>query len=289
MNKFKSHFLLSLIVYSLFFASVVYNQQLNDDLFSPENRLSFANYLYENKDYLRALDEFRSYLKFRNNDTVRYHFADSFFRIGRYDEAADNFKGLFFGSPLSEEAKLGFYKSKFFSRDKTFRESADVPGYLSKKYKTEIDRLFFISQIQDNILPSDTAVFFSAFPDSNRGDIKKYYMDLKNPKYKNEGTAALLSTLIPGLGKIYTGEIGDGITSFITTGLLVFLSINNFNNDHHLRGMFFAGLSALSYVSGIYGSAASAQIYNAGVKFNLDNDIKFYFEKRNYFLPKLDF
>lgn len=135
----------------------------------------------------------------------------------------------------------------------------------------------------------DSNNFFSAFEDSSKSDIRKFYLSKKYPEYKNPTTAALLSAILPGLGKIYTNNISDGITSLIATGLLTYLSINNFQNDHQFRGWLFAGLAAFSYAGNIYGSAASAQIYNAGIRFNFESEVKTYFEKRNYLLPPVLF
>lgn len=265
-------------------------QQSSDDFFSAKSRLEFGNYLYGEKDYLRALNEYKEFLKTDNNDTIRFKMAESFLRIGRYEEASNNFKSLFFSSSLADESRLEFLKSLFLSKDlMNLRQLSIDENYTTEKFSHEIERLNFISYFFDNKTLPDSNRFFSAFADSNRTEIKKFYYQKKNPDKKNPVTAALLSAAIPGLGKIYTGEIGDGITSLITTGLLVFLSANNFQHDHNFRGWLFAGFAALSYGGNIYGSAASAQIYNAGIKFNFDNEVKPFFEKRNYFLPNFDF
>ena len=265
------------------------NQQLTTDqtdFFSPANRLKFGNYLYSEQDYLRALNEFREYLKTAENDTVRYKFADCFYRIGRYQEAAENFKGLFYNSFLSDDARLGFYECEFKSVDiSAFRGLLGDENYMPEKYNNSILRLGLISHFfEDTVLP-DTNKFFPVFPDSNKADIRKFYFMKKYPSKKNPTTAAILSAVIPGAGKIYTGEVGDGITAFIATGLLTYLSAANFQHDHKFRGWLFAGLAAFSYAGNIYGSAASAQIYNAGIKFNFDKEVKLYFDQRNYLLP----
>ncbi|MBI1936583.1 MAG: hypothetical protein HYS25_00510 [Ignavibacteriales bacterium] len=265
-------------------------QKLNDDFFSPKSRLSFGNYLFLEKDYLRASNEYKEFLKTDNNDTVRFKLSESFLRIGRYEEAANNFKSLFFSTSLTDEARLGLFKSLFFEKNFVrFRQYRLEENYTTEKFSHDIDRLNYISYFFDSEPLPDSSRLFSAFADLNRADIKKFYYMKKNPDTKNPVTAALLSAAIPGLGKIYTGEIGDGITSLITTGLLVFLSANNFRHDHNFRGWLFAGFAALAYGGNIYGSAASAQIYNAGVKFNFDNEVKLFFEKHNYFLPEFDF
>lgn len=280
-----------LLILIFVFTSVNLSQQLNnnENFNSPLNRLRFGNYLFSEKDYLRALNEFREYLKTEDNDTIRFKFAECFYRIKRFDEASGNFKSLFHHSQLSNEARLGFYKSLFFKNDfSSFRDYAEQENYLPSSFKKDVMRLKLISHFFDDSVLPDTNKFFPAFDDSNKAEIKKFYFMKKYPSRKNPTTAALLSAALPGLGKIYTGEVGDGITAFVATGLLTVLSINNFDNDHQFRGWIFAGLAALSYAGNIYGSAASAQIYNAGIKFNFDKEVKLYFEKRNYLLPKSD-
>lgn len=236
------------------------------------------------------MNEFREYLKKEDNDTIRFKFAESLYRIGRYNESAENYKSLFFSSSISEEARLAFYKANFMINEfGKFRELIKHDNYKSEKYEKEINRLGLISHLFDYSFLPDTNTFFIAFDDSNKADIRKFYFAKKNPESKNPTTAALLSAILPGLGKIYTKNISDGITSLIATGLLTYLSLNNFQNDHQFRGWLFAGLAAFSYAGNIYGSVSSAQIYNAGIRFNFENEVKVYFEKRNYLLPPVLF
>lgn len=262
----------------------------NQNLFSPNNRLQFGNYLYKDKDYLRAADEFKVYLKSESNDTIVFRLANSYFKIGRYTEAADNFKGLFFGSQLSEEARLLFYESIFFRNDyKSLRKLADEKIYSSSKFAKEIERLKYTSYFLDNSTLPDENVVLRNFPDSVQSRLINFYQQKKFLRHKSPTTAAVLSTLIPGAGKIYTGDIGDGITSLIATALTTYLAITNFNADHQFRGWLFSGLAAFFYAGNIYGSAASAQIYNARIQFNFNKEVKLFFEQRNYFLPKIDY
>lgn len=260
------------------------------NFFSPHNRLKFGEYLYKEKDYLRAIGEFKEYLKTNSNDTVHFKFADCFYKIGRYTEAADNFKGLFFNSSLSEEARLMFYESYFFQNDfKTFRRLTEQTNYQSVKYYNEIERLKSTTYFFDDALLPNENIMLKPFPDSVQSKLSQFYYQKKFPKYKSPTTAVLFSILIPGAGKIYTGEIGNGITAFISTALSAYLAYANFKADHKFRGWLFTGLTAFFYGGGIYGSAASAQIYNARIRFNFDREVKLYFEQRNYFLPKIDF
>lgn len=260
----------------------------DNNFFSPYNRLKFGNYLYEDKDYLRAANEFREYLKVFSNDTVQFKFANSFYKIERFTEAADNFKGLFFSFSLSEEARLMYYESIFFQKDfKKFRELTDQANLESIQYRDAIERLKFTTYFFDNAILPNENVFLKPFPDSVQSRLSQFYLQKKFPTKKSLTTAALLSTIIPGAGKIYTGEIGDGVTALITTALSAYLAYTNFKAGHQFRGWLFTGLTAFFYGGNIYGSAASAQIYNARIRFNFDNEVKLYFEQRNYFLPKI--
>jgi len=287
-------FVFTVVLFFSFCSSIAQSFE-NTTIFSPLNRLKFGNYLYAEKDYLRALEEFREYLKAENNDTVRFKFADCFLRIRRYEEAAENFKSMFFNSSLEEEAKLQFFRANFLmslnssSDFYSFRELTEKEIYFSDKYSQHLKRLKFISHLFDNSILPDTNEFFSTFDDSNYTMIKKFYLMKKYPHYKSQTAAGLLSAFLPGLGKIYTGEITDGITAFAATGVLAFLAINNFNHHHNFRGWLFTGITVLTYAGNIYGSIASAQIYNAKIKFNFRNEIKLYFEQRDFLLPKINF
>jgi len=268
------------------------NCQLTTDrnLFTSKSRLQFGNYLYMDRDYLRAAGEFKEFLKSESNDTIVFRLANCYFKIGSFAEAADNFKGLFFGTQLSEEARLLYYESIFFQNDyKSLRELAEEKIYFSSKYSQEIERLKYISYFLDKSTLPDENIVLRNFPDSVQSRLISFYQQKKFPQHKSPTTAAILSTFIPGAGKIYTGEIGDGITSLIATALTTYLAISNFKADHQFRGWLFTGVAAFFYVGNIYGSAASAQIYNARIQFSFDKEVKLFFEQRNYFLPKIDF
>ena len=262
----------------------------NSSLFSPVNRLKFGNYLFADKDYLRASVEFKEYLKSFDDDTVRFKYSLCLFNIGKYEEASDNFKTLFYGNPFTEKARLYFYESYFFGKDyKDLRDLVDQQNYKSTQYSKEIERLNNISYLMDDSRLPEMNSFLSVFDDSVQSSIAKFYYQKKNPKHKNPVTAAIFSAIIPGSGKIYTGEIGDGITAFITTALSAYLAYSNFKAEHNFRGWLFTGLTAFFYAGNVYGSAASAQIYNARIRFNFDKEVKIYFGERNYFLPNSDY
>lgn len=293
-NKIKSNTILPKInfikAFIIFLFSFVLTKAQTNDLFSPQNRLNFGNYLFSDKDYLRAIGEFKSYLQATNNDTIKFKMAFSLSEMKRFQEAGDNFKGLFFTSSLSEEAKFEYLKTHFLSEEpKTFRDLINSSRFLPEKYSQNINQLKQISLLkEENVFP-DSNEISNMFSENDKIELLKFYIRKINPEYKSPGTAALLSAIIPGLGKIYAGEIGDGITSFLFTGVLSFLAYDNFKADHDFRAWLFTGLAALFYGGNIYGSAAAAQNYNAGINFNFRNDLNIYLNSKNYFFPEYEF
>jgi len=254
------------------------------------NRIKFGNHLFCSGDYIRAVDEYREVLTKKNNDTVRFKLSLSLNEIGKYSEAEDNLKSLFVASSLINEAKLEYYKTLYLRNDfNLFREELRNPVYLPDKYLRDIYKLKSITYLYPGQALPDSSAFFKPFNEYESKELLKFYLRKKYPDYKSAATAALLSAVVPGLGKIYTGKYTDGITSFLLTGVLTYLSIDNFNADHQVRAWLFAGLAAYFYAGNIYGSAASAQIYNAGIKFNFENDLKFYLNKNNNLMPGYDF
>lgn len=83
-------------------------------------------------------------------------------------------------------------------------------------------------------------------------------------KYKSPALAAVMSTLIPGSGKLYTERYWDALTSFLTVGFSARHAWAGFKRNgtgsviawiHTIVGTYF-------YLGNIYGSAASAKLYN---------------------------
>lgn len=258
---------------------------------SPENVLKFADYLYCQKDYLRAISEYESLLKLPNvsSDTIKFKIALGFSKMGDFKEAENRFNQLALESSFSEEARLELYKSKFFTDSFTsLRQMYNEKSLLPEKYNQPVKSLYYTSYLLDNAPLPDEGEFLQAYPSYAKNEMEKFYLRKNDPPYKSPVKAALLSAIIPGLGKAYAGEWGDGLTSLIVTGVLSYVSYDNLRAHHNFRGYLFGGLAALFYAGNVYGSAAQAQIFNAQVDFTFTTDLKLYLNNHNYFLPEYE-
>jgi TM2 domain-containing membrane protein YozV len=131
--------------------------------------------------------------------------------------------------------------------------------------------------------------FISPFDEDEQNSVSAFYDYKVEPPYKDPTLAGILSAIFPGSGKMYVGEWGDGITALLATSLLAFLAYDNFRADHTARAWIFTGLGAFFYAGNIYGSAASAQIFNARIEFEFNDGLRLFLEQKKYFLPQYDF
>lgn len=277
----------SLIFLFIFFANVFpQSDSLINEIIAPQNRYHFANYLFSQQDYYRANNEYRQYLQYENNDTVRFKMGYSLIEMGEYSQAQDYLKALFVSTKLKDEAKSLYFKTLYLEKNYlSFDEKSKLNLFQSSNYQNNINCLKNFMQLETSQTIFDTTKFYYLYKPNVRDTIKSFYLQKFFPDNKSEMMAALLSTLIPGLGKIYTGQVGDGITAFIFNSILGYLAYNNFKNDHNFRGWLFSVLGVYFYAGNIYGSIVSAKIYNSHLQIQLGIDMNRFIKSQNYFLP----
>lgn len=257
----------------------------------PGNVKKFADHLFCEGDFLRAINEYEKYLEYVEDDTVKFKIALSFSGIGEHEAAIQRFSLLkhhdYFGHNSTLEQLKSLFILKRFS-DLRDEFVIDFNSHQRISYYNPIKLYYFSFLLTEDTLPAEEE-FINAFTENEHVDIRNFYQRKIEPEYRSPALAGLMSALIPGSGKIYTGNYGDGLMAFLSTGVLSYLAYTNFRAKHITRAWIFTGLAGLFYAGNIYGSIASAQIFNAGVKFNFENEVNFYLAGRNYYVPRYDF
>lgn len=271
--------------------SQLFSQSKNESniFYSLENRLKFGNYLFCQEDYLRANDEYAAYLEKSDNDTIQFKIGIGLARMKYFADSRASYKKLFNSQTLSDEAKF-FYLYTYYVVNKydEFEKTANSILPNNYKYRVNYQKQQALAHLLVGYNFSEEDIV-SPFEGQYKSVVSDFYQRAKNPKYKSPVLAGVMSAIIPGSGKAYAGMVGDGITSFLLTGLFTFLAIDNFNKEHDTKAWIFTGVAAFFYTGNIYGSVAAAQIYNAGVRFNFESDIKIFLGKTNYFIPTTDY
>lgn len=290
------------------FASVASAQV---DYYSPENVLQFADFLFEEGDYLRAASEYQRYLYYarlentpteenqtpesqtpenrtpENQTTVRnareavhYKIALCYRLGGEPMRAIDTFETLLQKHPQSPFASRAYYQlgvSYFLMEQfsdavqflqKTLPRITDARlhteakqliglAYLMQKQWREADEVFMALQAPAMAIGTDKAAMY-----------RQYAVQGANLPNRNPFLAGLLSTMLPGAGRLYTGRTGDAIASLIIVGLTGWQAYDGFNRDGitSVKGWTFGTIGGAFYLGNIYGSVISARVYNRTVE-----------------------
>ncbi|MFN3873310.1 MAG: hypothetical protein ACK4R9_09940 [Ignavibacterium sp.] len=267
---------------SLLISISVFSQ--SNPLKQPQNIKLFADYLFCEQDYLRAAEEYLSLDESYLSDTIIYKIAKCFSIIGEFEKSLYHFNKIPSSSFFFHNSKREIGKIYYLKEDEASLEHiiADKNNSINDLLKLKFALKLSKNQAADiqNLLSYD---------DEDFTVLKKFYYQRKNPDYKSELTAGILSAIIPGSGKIYTEQYSDGVTSFILTGIFSYLAYDNLKYEHKFRGYLFTGIAAGFYLGNIYGSVASAQIFNAKVDFNFIRSLSDFLTNRNYFVKEYEF
>ena len=271
--------------------TVQFAQSGNVDFNSPENIKKFANFLFCNKDYLRAALEYERLADINKSDTIEFKIALSYSYMKDYYTAIQKFSGIIKSSVYFNEAKFEGMKVNFLINDFTGLRSYYRNSFITQvdKYQTEGEKLFNFSYLfTDEELPTKDE-FLLPFDANEKKKISSFYDWKRDSPYKSETLAGIMSAVIPGSGKIYVGETGDGIVAFLTTAVFAFIAYDNFKAGHTTRAWIWTGVAAFFYAGNVYGSVAGAQVHNAKITFEFNEELNVYLNKKNYYTKKYEF
>jgi hypothetical protein len=272
---------LLIILFNTVFLSVA-NSEESFEYYSPENVLKFANFLYEQEDYLRAASEYQRYLFYQPKDSekIRFRIALCYRLAGKTEQAIRTFETFLTDSSDSILTSSAYYQigisyflmeqfgtsAKYLKTslphitDVRYRaESQQLIGlsYLKQKQWIEAEKMFNALQKSDVMAVREKAVVFS-----------KYAVQGTQLPKRSPLLAGFLSTVVPGTGRLYTGRVGDALTSLMTVGLTGWQAYDGFRRDGvtSAKGWALGTLCGIFYVGNIYGSVISARVYNSHIE-----------------------
>lgn len=73
-----------------------------------------------------------------------------------------------------------------------------------------------------------------------------------------------LSAIVPGLGKIYAGRLGEGVSAFLITTTMGLVAVENYIKDgwKDPKTIIFGSLFSVFYIGNIWGSTLSVKLIN---------------------------
>ena len=273
-----------LCVFILFFSPVslsVADAGAPPDYYSPENILKFADFLYTQGDYLRAAGEYQRYLFYQPQESaqIRYKIAVCYRFGGKTEQAIQGFETLLRTDPKSQFASRAYYQigATYFLMDQ-FDQAARflheaLPRITDTRQHAEAEQLIGLSYLNQKRW-SEASEVFKTLQASDMLPIREKAVAYHN--YAEQGArlptrspflAGTLSTIVPGAGRLYTGRLGDALTSLFTVGFTGWQAYDGFRRDgiSSVKGWTLGTLCGIFYVGNIYGSVISARVYNRHV------------------------
>jgi len=239
-------------------------------LFSYENSLQFADYLFESGQFSLASEEYERVVFLNPQDSTSIgRLLESYRMLNKSEQGLKRA-----GQLISERKDLPV---KLFSQvyyleleNKRFEDAEQLIKLQSKLDDTQINLAYLGLSVSQNKW-NDARSYFLNHPLPNESP---YYTSLGNiiqeytaTRKKSPLLAATMSTIIPGAGKAYTGRWADGAIALVFIGSNVWQSYRGFEKDgiKSVRGWVFGAIGFGFWVGNIYGSYQTARQYNQSV------------------------
>ncbi|RKZ23520.1 hypothetical protein DRQ18_00310 [bacterium] len=199
---------------------------------NPSLVLKFAQELEREGDTFRAITEYKryAYLVPEKRDSIYFHIVRLYMQEKLYPNALD-------------------VLMKINRRDTVW---GNLAGYLLLKTGNHEEAGKYLHG-------KKRALFFAY---TGKYDSLKLIIPVEPPELKSKLYAAFLSTIVPGLGRMYAGRVGDGIFSLLAifgTGMNAYYMYEKGNKPLFY---FNVALAAGLYLGDIYGSWVAAKREN---------------------------
>lgn len=172
-----------------------------------------------------------------------------------------------------------FYEKSFFYANAVAAHTGDFqsPAQALEKYDGPFGELCRLQAAGLALLRDDAAAYREAASGFKYSDyalaqpelaLDAIYKRRYETRPKSPALAAAASAVVPGLGKIYAGATGEGISAFLLTGAMGAICAEHWIKDgaSDWKTIVPGLLCAVLYIGNIYGSYVSVSIYNTKLK-----------------------
>ena len=256
------------------------------DYSTPANVRRFADYLYEEGDYLGAAGEYQRCAFALGQggagvDSLYYRIGICY-RLGRRpSESVNFFLRMTREFPQSGLADMAYCQAAYSQTlSGKYEESlsfarANRDRLSSQTARARLDAVTALNYLYQRRWDSARNLMASSETDGEPDTLRAFLFDVaeegRHLPRKSTFRAGVLSALIPGLGKVYCGRIVDGLFSLAVTGITAWQAQRAID-DHgasSAESWIYGGLSGGLYLGNVYGSAVAARIYNDSLERNL--------------------
>lgn len=227
----------------------------------------FVQYLIEN-DLKKDARELLFGSQFQPSDTLTFLRGWTLYQLKELEAANSYLAAVPQESPFYDKA---FFYSNAVSAHMGDYDSAtsrlqDYSGPYAELKGVQLAGLALLRDDPEAFKAAAGAFSYSdyALETAERDMDEIFHVRYETPK-KSPWLAAGASALVPGLGKIYAGQLGEGISTFLVTGAMGAITAEHWIKDGpgDWKTIVPAVLTGILYIGNIYGAYMSVSIYNS--------------------------
>ena len=244
-----------------------------------EKQLGFAESLYSEGDYYRAITEYKRFNFLYPVDLLveksDFRIGECYFKAKRWSEAIDVFNPFILKYPRGS-----FRDNAIFMRGQAEKQLKRYPDALSTfdeliksqslafSDKASYERTMILVEQEEWVkareafatLSEDNPLYSSAVRFS-QGLERIDQIPQKSP-----AVAGTLAAILPGAGHLYTERPRDALVSFLLNGSFIWAAIELFRNNNYVAGGIVTFFEIGWYSGNIYSAVSSAHKFNRRVQ-----------------------
>ncbi|MBI4040749.1 MAG: hypothetical protein HY390_02660 [Deltaproteobacteria bacterium] len=234
--------------------------------------LGFAQTLYQEQDYYRAISEFKRFLFLYPKDArapaATFSIGYSYLKGEKWLAAQPYFEKLihsYSSQKIGQEAKFSLGQLYFLSKQYEYalEEWAHHPFQYPALYQRAW--VFFLQHKQDAALEALDALKTSSYQPIGQAfsnEIKKW----KELPFKSPWLAGGLSAILPGAGQWYTGHYWDGISALAVNSAFAYGIYATIRHQYYVAFGILTLVGSGFYGGNIFSAIASAHKFNRNVQ-----------------------
>lgn len=214
---------------------------------------------------------------------MNYYFGQAYYELKSPDTACFYFDKIKANSPLFLKSSFFLSLNSVYTGNRKLAQSSllvlntDTSAIFNQQKQLMLCGIYLLDR---NIRSADSLA--ALFTMSNylfaeeQQTLKAIVSKLQHQKKKSPFMAALLSTAVPGLGKVYAGRKGQAFASFFSTLGIALISAENLYRGGIKSPQFIVSASVFSifYLGNIVGSAYSVKMAKKQQALLVENEIK---------------
>jgi hypothetical protein len=254
-----------------------YKESRSQNLFDYQHSKAYATYLFETGQFELAAEELeRVYFFNRSDDSIRNLLFHSYLLSRQMQNIFEKIEGVFpdpamMPGKLAVDYAIALLANGYLIKAENFYKNH--PN-LSEKNK---DYLHYNKLLLEHNWNQATSIYKENSDFILQQDRKYHEIQhqVENLKYKSPALATGFSLVIPGMGKVYSGDWKDGLISFVFVGATAIQAYRGYKQYGSRSGFFigYVSVAASFYLGNLYGSFKSAKRHNARINESIEDTV----------------